>query len=143
MAITHDGIAKVYRPQDLAIAEKLSAAQTINAGTTTFIDSHNSRTAEHSNAAIEALLTTGIRPVYAAGGAQAGDHHQLPHDLLRLRDEYFSGSYDLVTLRMFDIQPSIESWTFAAENGFDICAEMGMCFEPGCLFRMLLPPSSA
>lgn len=128
MAITHDGLAKAYRPEDLAIAEKLSAAQAINAGTTTFIDnSHNSRTREHSNAAIEALLGTGIRAVYAAGGAQAGDHdHQLPQDLLRLRDEYFSGSQDLVSLRMFDIQPSIETWTFASQNGFDVCAEMGM-----------------
>ena len=128
LAITHDGLAKAYRPQDLAIAEKLSAAQAINAGTTTFIDnSHNSRTREHSDAAIEALLGTGIRAVYAAGNAQAGDHdHQLPRDLIRLRDEYFSGGQDLVTLRMFDVQPSVESWTFASENGFDVCAEMGM-----------------
>ena len=128
MAMTHDGLAKSYRPEDIAIAERLTAAQAINAGTTTIIDnSHNSRTAEHSDAAIEALLSTGLRAVYAAGSAQAGEHdHQLPQDLLRLRDEYFSGKQDLVTLRMFDIQPSIESWTFAADNGFDVCAEMGM-----------------
>ena len=127
MAITHNGLALHYRPEDLAIAERLSAAQAINAGTTTFIDnSHNSRSREHSDAAIEALLDTGIRAVYAAGDAQAGDHeHQLPEDLLRLRDEYFSGGQDLVTLRMFDVMPSAERWTFAAEHGFDLSAEMG------------------
>lgn len=127
MAITHDGIAKAYRPEDIAIAEKLAAAQSINAGTTTIVDnSHNSRSRDHSNAAIEALLGTGIRAVYAAGSAQAGEHDgHLPGDLIRLRDEYFSGQ-DRVTLRMFDIQPSIATWTFAADNGFDICAEMGM-----------------
>ena len=57
MSITHGGLALHYRPEDLAIAERLSAAQAINAGTTTFIDnSHNSRSRGHSDAAIEALL---------------------------------------------------------------------------------------
>lgn len=127
MSITHGGLALHYRPEDIAIAERISAAQAINAGTTTFIDnSHNSRTREHSDAAIEALLGTGIRAVYAAGSAQVGEHdHQLPDDLLRLRNEYFSGGQDLVTLRMFDVMPSIERWTFAAEHDFDLCAEMG------------------
>ena len=32
---------------------------------------------------------------------------------------------DLVTLRMFDVMPSVERWTFAAEHGFDLSAEMG------------------
>jgi 5-methylthioadenosine/S-adenosylhomocysteine deaminase len=127
MAITHGGIALHYRPEDLAIAERLSAAQAINAGTTTFIDnSHNSRTRDHSDAAIEALLSTGIRAVYAAGSAQAGHHDgQLPEDLIRLREEYFSGGQDLLTLRLFDVMPSVERWQFAAEHGFDLCAEMG------------------
>jgi 5-methylthioadenosine/S-adenosylhomocysteine deaminase len=127
MAITHGGLAMHYQPEDLAIAERLSAAQAINAGTTTFIDnSHNSRTRDHSNAAIEALMGTGIRAVYAAADAQAGDHdHQFPEDLLRLRDEYFSNGQELVALRMFDVMPSAERWTFAAEHGFDLCAEMG------------------
>ena len=128
MGLTHGGLAMGYRPEDMAIAEKLSAAQAINAGTTTIVDnSHNSRTRDHSNAAIEALLGTGIRAVYAAGGAQAGEHeNQLPTDLIRLREEYFSGQQDRVSLRMFDIVPTVESWTFAAQNGFDVCAEMGM-----------------
>ena len=127
MSITHGGLALHYRPEDLAIAERLSAAQAINAGTTTFIDnSHNSRSRGHSDAAIEALLSTGIRAVYAAGSAQVGDHEaQLPTDLLRLREEYFSSGQDLVTLRMFDVMPSIEQWRFADEHGFDLCAEMG------------------
>ncbi|SFS15544.1 Cytosine/adenosine deaminase [Microbacterium sp. cf046] len=127
MSITHGGLALHYRPEDIAIAELLSAAQAINAGTTTFIDnSHNSRSRGHSDAAIEALLSTGIRAVYAAGSAQVGDHEgQLPADLLRLREEYFSSGQDLVTLRMFNVMPSVEQWRFADEHGFDLCAEMG------------------
>jgi len=38
MSITHGGLALHYRPEDIAIAERISAAQAINAGTTTFID---------------------------------------------------------------------------------------------------------
>ena len=26
---------------------------------------------------------------------------------------------------MFDVMPSLERWTFAAEHDFDLCAEMG------------------
>lgn len=127
MALTHGGFARAYRPEDIAIAQRLSAAQAINAGTTTFIDnSHNCRSPDHTNAAIEALLSTGVRAVFAAGGATAGEtNHGLPHDLLRLRDEYFGSNQELVSLRMFDLQPSIESWTFAERHSFDVCAEIG------------------
>jgi cytosine/adenosine deaminase-related metal-dependent hydrolase len=127
MALTHDGLARHYRPEDIAIAEQLTAMQAVNAGTTTIVDnSHNSRSRAHSDAAVEALLSTGIRAVYAAGSAQAGEHeNHLPDDLLRLRREYFDSGQDRVTLRLFDIQPSVASWTFARENGFGICAEMG------------------
>ena len=48
-----------------------------------------------------------------------------PDDLIRLREEYFSGGQDLLTLRLFDVMPSVERWQFAAEHGFDLCAEMG------------------
>lgn len=126
MALTHGKIAKAYRPEDIAIAERLAAAHALNAGTTTIIDnSHNSRSADHSDAAIEALLGSGIRAVYAAGAAQEGEHdHQLPADVLRLRDEYRSHG-GLLTIRMMDSWPTRESWTFAAEHGLDVSSELG------------------
>ncbi|MGP3534871.1 amidohydrolase family protein [Microbacterium sp. RD1] len=127
MALTHDGLARHYRPEDIAIGERLTVLQALNSGTTTIVDnSHNSRSRAHSEAAIEALLSSGIRAVYAAGSAQAGAHEgHLPGDLLRLRSEYFESGQDRVTLRMFDIQPSVDTWRFARENGFGVCAEMG------------------
>jgi cytosine/adenosine deaminase-related metal-dependent hydrolase len=55
-----------------------------------------------------------------------GEHScKLPADLLRLRDRYFSSAGQLVTLRMFDIHPTTELWTFARDNGFALSAEMG------------------
>jgi 5-methylthioadenosine/S-adenosylhomocysteine deaminase len=128
MATTHGGVAKHMTPEDIAVGQRITVAQALNCGVTTIIDnSHNSRTAEHSDAAIEALRETGIRAVHAVGSPIAGAAGtQLPGDLLRLREEYFSSSAQLLTLRMFDMAPSVESWRFAAENGFDVVAEMGV-----------------
>ncbi len=128
MSITHGGVAAHMTPEDIAIGQRITAAQAINNGVTTIIDnSHNSRTAEHSDAAIAALQRTGIRAVHAVGSpvaGAAGTH--LPQDLLRLREEHFASSDQLLTLRMFDITPSVESWTFARDHGLDVVAEMGM-----------------
>ena len=127
MAITHGGLAKYMTPDDVAIGQRITAAQALNTGVTTIVDnSHNSRSAEHSDAAIAALQNAGIRAVHAVGSPTAGKAGtQLPEDLLRLRDQYFSSTDQLLTLRMFDITPSPESWKFAADNGFDVVAEMG------------------
>ena len=127
IAVTHAGTGPHYSPEDLAIAERLTAAQAINAGTTTIVDNcHNSRSAEHSNAALEALLSSGIRAVHAVGAAQVGEHqHQLPQDLIRLRKEYPVSGDGPVSLRMYDDVPSLESWRFADEHGFDLCLELG------------------
>jgi 5-methylthioadenosine/S-adenosylhomocysteine deaminase len=127
MAITHGGVAGHMTPEDIAVGQRITAAQALNNGVTTFVDnSHNSRTPDHSDAAIEALRQTGVRAVHAVGApvsGTAGAH--LPHDLLRLREEYFASADQLLTLRMFDLAPSVESWTFAREHGIDVVAEMG------------------
>jgi 5-methylthioadenosine/S-adenosylhomocysteine deaminase len=127
MAITHGGVAAHMTPEDVAIGQRITAAQALNNGVTTFVDnSHNSRTPEHSDAAIEALLGSGVRAVHAVGApVSGGAGAHLPHDLLRLKAEYFPSTDQLLTLRMFDLAPSVESWTFAREHDIDVVAEMG------------------
>jgi 5-methylthioadenosine/S-adenosylhomocysteine deaminase len=128
MAITHGGIAKLMAPEDIAIGQRVTVAQALNCGVTTIVDnSHNARTAGHADAAIDALRSAGIRAVHAVGSPAAGGAGaQLPGDLLRLRDEYFGSGDGLLTLRMFDMTPSVDSWTFARAHGLDVVAEMGM-----------------
>jgi cytosine/adenosine deaminase-related metal-dependent hydrolase len=128
MAITHGGVAKYMSPEDVSVGQRVTAAQALNGGVTTIVDnSHNSRTPAHSDAAIAALRSAGIRAVHAVGSPTAGGAGtHLPGDLLRLRDEYFSSTDQLLTLRIFDVTPSVESWTFASEHAFDVVAEMGM-----------------
>ncbi|OPG09063.1 amidohydrolase [Streptomyces sp. GKU 895] len=96
------GYATVYRPQDMYIGSKLAALTAIDSGITTMLDfSHNSRTREHSDAAIEALRDTGIRGVHASMGPHFGDwDRQWPGDLARIKDQYFSSDDQLLTLRL-------------------------------------------
>ncbi|MEV8541716.1 amidohydrolase family protein [Streptomyces sp. NPDC051572] len=96
------GYATVYRPEDMYIGTRLAALTALDSGITTMLDfSHNSRTREHSDAAIEALRDTGIRGVHASMGPHFGDwDRQWPADLNRLKDQYFSSDDQLLTLRL-------------------------------------------
>ncbi|MFE4057809.1 amidohydrolase family protein [Streptomyces sp. NPDC059096] len=96
------GHATVYRPHDMYVGTKLAALTAIDSGITCMLDfSHNSRTPDHSDAAVHALIDTGIRGVHASMGPHFGDwDRQWPGDLGRLRETYFSGDDQLLTLRL-------------------------------------------
>jgi cytosine/adenosine deaminase-related metal-dependent hydrolase len=95
-------VAPQYQPHDMYVGTRLAALTALDGGITTMLDfSHNSRTREHSDAAITALLDTGIRGVHASMGPHFGDwDQQWPHDLARLRSTYFPTDDQLVTLRL-------------------------------------------
>ncbi|MFD9595211.1 amidohydrolase family protein [Kitasatospora sp. NPDC059973] len=96
------GYATVYRPEDMYTGTRLAALTAIDSGITTMLDfSHNSRTGDHSDAAVQALLDTGIRGVHASMGPHFGTwDQQWPGDLTRLRDRYFGSDDQLLTLRL-------------------------------------------
>jgi 5-methylthioadenosine/S-adenosylhomocysteine deaminase len=121
---THLSFAKFYRPQDHYVGNYLTAIGCIDYGITCVIDnSHNSRSAAHSDAAVEALMDGGVRAVHASGPPGAGDWaHQWPADLERLQKKYFSSTDQLVTLRMFS-GPSRENWEVARRLGLRITTE--------------------
>jgi cytosine/adenosine deaminase-related metal-dependent hydrolase len=124
MNATHLSFAKFYRPQDHYVGNYLTAMGCIDAGVTCVIDnSHNSRSAAHSDAAVEALFDSGIRAVHASGPPGAGDwDHQWPADLERLQKKYFSSADQLVTLRMFS-GPIRENWAVARKLCLRITTE--------------------
>ena len=105
MGATHRGFAPFYRPQDMYAGNLISALGCIDAGITCMIDnSHNSRSAEHSNEAVKALFDSGIRAVHASGAPTFGDwQKQWPQDLERLQKQFFASDDQLVTLRMYEI----------------------------------------
>jgi cytosine/adenosine deaminase-related metal-dependent hydrolase len=76
-----------YRPLDSHLSTKLTALGSLDAGITTILDAaHNTRTPEHSDAALDALRDSGIRALHMVGAPmdkQASADH-LPGDLKRL-----------------------------------------------------------
>jgi 5-methylthioadenosine/S-adenosylhomocysteine deaminase len=85
------------------VGNLVTALGCIDAGITCIIDnSHNSRSAAHSDSAIQALIDSGIRGVHASGAPQMGNwDHQWPGDLERLKKKFFASDDQLVTLRIF------------------------------------------
>ncbi|KKO64080.1 Atrazine chlorohydrolase [Janthinobacterium sp. KBS0711] len=137
---THFSFAKYYRPRDIYVGNLLTALGCIDAGITTVIDnSHNSRTAAHADAAVEALLDAGIRAVHASGAPVSGewDKAHWPGNLARLQEKYFSDPDRLVTLAMMaQLEP--EQWAVARQLGIPIVTEFfggGMAAELESLHR--------
>ncbi len=124
MATTHQGFAPFYRPHDMYVGNLMTALGCIDAGITCVIDnSHNSRSAAHSDAAIEALFDSGIRAVHASGPPQFGTwDKQWPQDWARLQKKYFTSDDQLVTLRAFG-PPNRENWALARSLGLKIHAD--------------------
>jgi len=105
MAQTHRGFAPFYRPTDMYAGNLISAVGALEAGITCMIDnSHNSRSSAHSDAAVQALLDSGIRGVHASGAPTFAEwDKQWPADLARLKKKFFSSNDQLVTLRMYEL----------------------------------------
>jgi 5-methylthioadenosine/S-adenosylhomocysteine deaminase len=124
MSITHQGFAPYYRPRDMYVGNLVTALGCINAGITCVIDnSHNSRSSDHSDAAIEALFDSSIRAVHASGPPQFGTwDKQWPQDWTRLQKKYFTSKDQLVTLRAFG-PANRENWALARNLGLTIHAD--------------------
>lgn len=123
---THFSFAKYYRPSDIYVGNLLTALGAIDAGITTIIDnSHNSRTAAHSDAAVEALLDSGIRAIHASGAPVSGewDRAHWPGNWQRLQEKYFKNNPEgLVYLGvMAQLEP--ELWAEARRLGLPIVTE--------------------
>src|SRR5258707_4767421 len=121
---THLSFATHYRPQDMYVGGMITALGCIDAGITCVIDnSHNARSAAHSDAAVEALFDSGIPAVHASGPPQFGTwDNQWPADLARLQKKDFTSDDQLVTLRAF-ANPNRENWALARSLGLKIHAD--------------------
>ena len=100
MSVTHDGIARHYRPEDMYIGDLVALLGALDSGFTTVTDlSHNSRSRAHSDAVFRAYGDAGIRAIHASAPPNAGDwEEQWPDDLVRLKEK--ADADPLITLRM-------------------------------------------
>jgi len=124
LAITHDGIARHYRPEDMYVGDRVALTGAIDSGFTTVLDlSHNTRSKAHADAVLQAYRDTGIRAVHASAPPNAYEWEEhWPEDLVRLK-EVVSGE-PLVTLRMAidmrRVRPVEELMATARELGLGI-----------------------
>ena len=96
-------------PEDVYVANRLSALAALDAGITTTLDwSHIANSPAHTDAAIAALKDTGTRAVYAYAPSmnyQGDGPNPYPQDIFRLRREVFASDHQLVTLAMGAMGP--------------------------------------
>ena len=126
MQAMHRGLATLYRPEDIYIANLMGALNQINCGATTLVDwCHNNPTPEHTDAAIEGLAQSGIRAVFLHGSPKPnpkpGQKHfsEIPMprgEIERLRKGRFAGSDGLMTFGLAILGPYYSVWDVTRED---------------------------
>jgi cytosine/adenosine deaminase-related metal-dependent hydrolase len=113
-----------YRPRDMFLSTRLTAAAALDAGITTIIDAcHNSRSPEHTDAALDALDGAGIRALHMVGAAmdKTASAAHLPQDLERLALKW-NNLGGLVRVGLFG-QLNLDWWKVARRLNMHILTE--------------------
>src|SRR3954470_14186501 len=127
--------APVYRPQDVYINELFGGLSQLDDGVTTVLDvSQIHHSPQHSDAAIKALFDTGRRAAFgyfeSAGNFGAGvPGNQYPSDALRIKQQYFSSSDQLVHMIMggevyLGDSTTQQSWAIGRQLNLQIAAHI-------------------
>lgn len=112
-----------YRPLDMYLSTRVTALACLDAGITTVIDAcHSSRSPEHTDAALDALESAGVRALHMVGAAmdkRASTAH-LPADLERLALNWNDGGR--VQVGLFG-QLNLDWWRVARQFDMRILSE--------------------
>jgi cytosine/adenosine deaminase-related metal-dependent hydrolase len=123
--------APVYRPQDVYINELFGGLSQLDDGVTTVHDiSQIHHSPAHSDAAIQALFDTGRRAAFGyfeSAGGVAGN--QYPQDAVRIKNQWFSSSDQLVHMIMggevyLGAPTYTQSWHIGRQLGLQIAAHI-------------------
>jgi hypothetical protein len=118
----HAKLAPAFTPTDIFVSNLVGALNQLNSGITSIVDwCHNNPTPAHTDAAIEALIESGIRGVFLHGSPKPdpkpGQKHfsEIPHprsEIERLKRGKLAADDGLVTLGMAILGPaySISAW---------------------------------
>jgi 5-methylthioadenosine/S-adenosylhomocysteine deaminase len=113
-----------FLPKDMYVSTKLTAVAALDAGITTIIDAcHNSRSPEHTDAALESLVSAGIRALHMVGAPmdkKASAEH-LPRALERWAVKC-NTSGSLVRVGLFG-QLNLDWWRVARGLNMQILTE--------------------
>jgi cytosine/adenosine deaminase-related metal-dependent hydrolase len=139
MQAMHRGLATLFAPDDIRIANLMGGLNQIHSGTTTLVDwCHNNPSPEHTDAAIEGLQESGIRAVFLHGSPKPnpkpGQKHfsEIPmprSEVARLRRDRFPGDDGLITFGLAILGPyysiyDVTRQDLALAREFDLLASM-------------------
>jgi 5-methylthioadenosine/S-adenosylhomocysteine deaminase len=125
-------VARRFTPDDLHAGVLAGALEAIDSGITTLQDfSHALYTPDHADASVEALRKAGLRAIFGYGTPFHAEARN-PHDVRRVRSEYFTADDQLVTMAYAPSGPSYsnietvyEDWLLARELAVPITAHVG------------------
>jgi 5-methylthioadenosine/S-adenosylhomocysteine deaminase len=138
MQAMHRGLATLFTPEDIYIANLMGALNQINGGATTLVDwCHNNPTPERTDAAVKGLADAGIRAVFLHGSPKPnpkpGQKHfsEIPMpraEIERLRKGHFAAD-GLMTLGLAILGPYYSVWDVtradvALANELDLICSM-------------------
>lgn len=136
----HAGLATVFKPEDIGIANLMGALNQINCGTTTLVDwCHNNPTPAHTDAGIDGLIESGIRAAFFHGSPKPDPKPgqkpfwEVPHprhEVERLLKHRLPASSDktqdsLVTLGLAILGPHYSTLDVALSD-FALAREFGL-----------------
>lgn len=139
MQAMHRGLATLFRPEDIHIANLMGALNQLNNGVTTLVDwSHNNPTPAHTDAAIKGLEDSGIRALFLHGSPKPnpkpGQKHfsEIPmprSEVERFRKGKFASNDGLVTFGLAILGPYYSTYDVTVTDlkladEFDILASM-------------------
>ena len=123
LGITAFGHGPRYQPEDVYAGTLITALTALDGGITTIVDNaHNALTPDHVRAGVEAVRHAGLRTVHAVGAPFGSDLPHVPAAVPGLREELEDA---LVSVRLFEVNPSIEMWQFAREHDLWVSTELG------------------
>ena len=139
MQAMHRGLATLFRPEDIYIANLMGALNQINNGATTLVDwCHNNPTPEHTDAAVRGLEESGIRALFLHGSPKPdpkpGQKHfsEVPmprSEVERLRKGRFASDDGLLTFGLAILGPYYSTYEVTRADvelarEFDLIASM-------------------
>lgn len=131
----HAGLAGYFQPDDIRIANHLGGLNQIASGVTTIADwCHNNPTPDHTDAAIDGLVSSGVRAVFLHGSPKPdpkpGQKHfsEIPMpvaEVERLRSGRLSSEDALVTLGLAILGPQLSTWE-VCQADFSLARDLGL-----------------
>lgn len=124
LGLTACGAGPRTTPEDVEVGTLVTALVALDAGTTTVVDNaHDCLTPDHARASATAWRRAGVRAVVAVGSPFGADLPHVPGTALALRDELRGDP--LLSVRLFEVDPTEQRWAFAREHGLWVSTELG------------------